>query len=167
MTTNLGAADPRPAGFSSDPELTADYGAADQGVSFRPELLGRLDAISRSSRCRPRRSSKSSSSSSPSCAVGPASSRAPGTHADQRSAGLARPARLRSQARRAPAWRRTIEDLVVAPIAERMAREPSWRDATIVIATRRPSAAISSCNGHCNRLYRRRHAVYLRDLLTA
>jgi ATP-dependent Clp protease ATP-binding subunit ClpA len=31
--------------------------------------------------------------------------------------------------------RRTIEDLVVAPIAERMAREPSWREATIQITT--------------------------------
>src|SRR4029079_8881650 len=28
MTTNLGAADPRPAGFSSDPDASADYGAA-------------------------------------------------------------------------------------------------------------------------------------------
>src|SRR5262249_60248613 len=44
MTTNLGAADPRPAGFSSDPELAADCGAAIKGF-FRPELLGRLDAI--------------------------------------------------------------------------------------------------------------------------
>ena len=31
--------------------------------------------------------------------------------------------------------RRTIEDLVVAPLAERMAKEPSWRDATVRIAT--------------------------------
>jgi ATP-dependent Clp protease ATP-binding subunit ClpA len=29
--------------------------------------------------------------------------------------------------------RRTIEDLVVAPLAERMARTPTWRDATIRI----------------------------------
>ena len=32
--------------------------------------------------------------------------------------------------------RRTIEDLVVvAPIAERMAREPAWREATVHITT--------------------------------
>jgi ATP-dependent Clp protease ATP-binding subunit ClpA len=30
--------------------------------------------------------------------------------------------------------RRTIEDLVVAPIAARMAATPTWRDATIRIA---------------------------------
>jgi ATP-dependent Clp protease ATP-binding subunit ClpA len=29
--------------------------------------------------------------------------------------------------------RRTIEDLVVVPIAERMARDPAWREATIRI----------------------------------
>jgi ATP-dependent Clp protease ATP-binding subunit ClpA len=38
--------------------------------------------------------------------------------------------------------RRTIEDLVVAPLAERMAREPSWRDAIIRIATRDESGDI-------------------------
>lgn len=31
--------------------------------------------------------------------------------------------------------RRTIEDLVVAPIAERIAREPTWRDPTVRITT--------------------------------
>jgi ATP-dependent Clp protease ATP-binding subunit ClpA len=31
--------------------------------------------------------------------------------------------------------RRTLEDLLVAPIAERMARSPTWRDATVRIAT--------------------------------
>ena len=38
--------------------------------------------------------------------------------------------------------RRTIEDLVVAPLAERMAREPTWRDATIRIAIRGESGDI-------------------------
>src|SRR5262249_19618274 len=32
--------------------------------------------------------------------------------------------------------RRTIEDLIVAPLAERMAREPAWRDATVRIASK-------------------------------
>ena len=32
-----------------------------------------------------------------------------------------------------PANVRTIEDLIVAPLAERMAKNPNWRDATIVI----------------------------------
>jgi len=31
--------------------------------------------------------------------------------------------------------RRTLEDLVVAPLAERMARDPVWRDATVRITT--------------------------------
>jgi ATP-dependent Clp protease ATP-binding subunit ClpA len=29
--------------------------------------------------------------------------------------------------------RRTIEDLIVAPLAERMARDPGWRDVTVRI----------------------------------
>jgi len=29
--------------------------------------------------------------------------------------------------------RRTIEDLIVAPLAERMARDPAWRDVTVRI----------------------------------
>ena len=32
--------------------------------------------------------------------------------------------------------RRTIEDLIVAPLAERMARDPAWRDATVRIGTK-------------------------------
>jgi len=44
MTTNLGAADPRPAGFSSDPDSAPDPSGAIRNF-FRPELLGRLDAI--------------------------------------------------------------------------------------------------------------------------
>src|SRR3569832_2114913 len=44
MTTNLGAADPRPAGFSSDPAAPADPSGAIKNF-FRPELLGRLDAV--------------------------------------------------------------------------------------------------------------------------
>src|SRR4029078_6847151 len=39
MTSNLGAADPKPAGFSSAPSLTADHASAGRAV-FKPELLG-------------------------------------------------------------------------------------------------------------------------------
>jgi ATP-dependent Clp protease ATP-binding subunit ClpA len=31
--------------------------------------------------------------------------------------------------------RRTIEDVIVARLAERMAREPGWRDAVVSVAT--------------------------------
>jgi len=44
MTTNLGAADPRPAGFSSDPDAPPDPSGAIKNF-FRPELLGRLDSV--------------------------------------------------------------------------------------------------------------------------
>ncbi|MBA2539696.1 MAG: hypothetical protein H0V17_08685, partial [Deltaproteobacteria bacterium] len=37
--------------------------------------------------------------------------------------------------------RRTLEDLVVAPLADRMSRTPSWRDATIVIRAAGESGA--------------------------
>src|SRR6185437_16497999 len=44
MTTNLGAADPRPTGFSSDPDAAPDPSSAIKSF-FRPELIGRLDAV--------------------------------------------------------------------------------------------------------------------------
>ncbi len=44
MTTNLGAADPRTAGFSSDPDAPPDPSAAIKNF-FRPELIGRLDSV--------------------------------------------------------------------------------------------------------------------------
>ncbi|MGN6105588.1 MAG: AAA family ATPase, partial [Kofleriaceae bacterium] len=46
MTTNLGAADPRPAGFSSDPDAAPDPIGPIRAF-FRPELIGRLDSIVR------------------------------------------------------------------------------------------------------------------------
>jgi ATP-dependent Clp protease ATP-binding subunit ClpC len=133
MTTNLGAADPRPSGFSADPDAAPDPGNAIKSF-FRPELLGRLDAIV------------------PFRPLPPAAleqivelelaklRRRPGL--------VARNVRLeftpRARARLAELGhdprlgarplRRTIEDLVVAPLAERMAKDPAWRDVAVRVA---------------------------------
>ncbi len=133
MTTNLGAADPRPTGFSSDGDAGPDHVGAIRKF-FRPELLGRLDAI---------------------VAFQPLGRAALERIVElelgklrQRPGLVARGLRLEMtpRARRrlaelghdpklgARPLRRTIEDLVVAPLAERMASTPSWRDATVWIA---------------------------------
>ena len=135
MTTNLGAADPRPAGFSSDPNAAPDPTAA-----IRELLPARADRPPRRRRPVPparhrTRSSASSSSSSPSCTSGPASSRATSAsschhRARSRLAALGHDPELGARP-----LRRTIEDLIVAPLAERMARDPRWRDATVRIGT--------------------------------
>jgi ATP-dependent Clp protease ATP-binding subunit ClpC len=132
MTTNLGAAAPRPAGFSSAPSETADHAGAIRAF-FRPELLGRIDSIVS---FRP---------------LGPAAlekiveleleklRRRPGLVArslrlEMTPAARARLAQLGHDPKLgARPLRRTIEDLVVVPIAERMARDPGWREATIRI----------------------------------
>jgi len=133
MTTNLGAADPRPTGFSSDGDLGPDHVGAIRKF-FRPELLGRLDAIVPFKPLPPAALEKIVE-----LELGKLRQR-PGL--------LARNLRLEMtpRARRrlaelghdpklgARPLRRTIEDLVVAPLAERMARTPSWRDATVWIA---------------------------------
>ena len=134
MTTNLGAADPRPKGFSS-----SDPGTDHLGVIrsfFRPELIGRIDSILS---FRP---------------LGTASlekiveleldklRKRPGLVArnlrlEMTPAARARLAELGHDPRLgARPLRRTIEDLIVAPLAERMARTPGWRDATVRIAAR-------------------------------
>ncbi len=141
MTTNLGAADPNPAGFSSDPDTTADHAGAIRQF-FRPELLGRIDSII------------------PFRPLGRAAlERIVDLELDKlrkRPGFVARNLRLEmSPAARtrlailghdpklgARPLRRTIEDLIVAPLAERMARSPTWRDATIRIhAASDPGAA--------------------------
>ncbi len=135
MTTNLGAADPRPAGFSSDPDAPPDPSSAIKSF-FRPELLGRLDSVVA---FRPLPS--------------PALERIVDLEIDKlraRPGFIARNLRLEvTPAARgrlaalghddklgARPLRRTIEDLIVAPLAERMAREPTWRDATVRIAAK-------------------------------
>ena len=131
MTTNLGASDPRPAGFSSS-EAGVDHAGAIRAF-FRPELLGRIDSI---------------------LSFRPLSTAAlekivdleldklrkrPGLVARNLRLEMSLPARARlaelghDPRLGARPLRRTIEDLVVAPLAERMARTPTWRDATIRI----------------------------------
>jgi ATP-dependent Clp protease ATP-binding subunit ClpA len=142
MTTNLGASDPRPAGFSSSPAETADQAGAIRGF-FRPSSSAGSTRASRSGRSRLPRSSRSSSSSSTSCAAAPASPArnlrlevTPGARA--RRAQLGHDPKLGARP-----LRRTIEDLVVVPIAERMARDPSWRDATVRMGAAPEPADIS------------------------
>jgi ATP-dependent Clp protease ATP-binding subunit ClpC len=134
MTTNLGAADPRPAGFSSDPALAADYGQAIRNF-FRPELLGRLDAIVSFKPLRPEALEQIVELELAKLRLRPglvarALRLAVTPSARARLALLGHDPRLGARP-----LRRTIEDLIVAPIAERMARDPSWREATIQITT--------------------------------
>ncbi|MDQ3370243.1 MAG: AAA family ATPase [Myxococcota bacterium] len=132
MTTNLGAADPKPAGFSSAPDGGADHLGVIRAF-FRPELLGRIDSVISFKPLAP-----------------PALEqivdlelaklrRRPGLIARNLTLEMSPAARVRlallghDPKLGARPLRRTIEDLVVAPIAERMARDPSWRDVTIRI----------------------------------
>jgi ATP-dependent Clp protease ATP-binding subunit ClpC len=133
MTTNLGAADPRPTGFSADPDAPRDPGGAIKNF-FRPELLGRLDAII------------------PFRPLPPPALEAivelELAKLRERPGFVARNLRLELSARArarlaelghdaklgARPLRRTIEDLIVAPLAERMARDPGMRDVTVRIS---------------------------------
>jgi ATP-dependent Clp protease ATP-binding subunit ClpC len=139
MTTNLGAADPSPAGFGA--ATTSDHASAIRKF-FRPELLGRIDSIISFHPLGP-----------------PALERIVDLEIDKlrkRPGLVARNLRLEvtplARTRLASLGhdprlgarplRRTIEDLIVAPLADRMAKSPTWRDATIVIrAAGEPGAA--------------------------
>src|SRR5262249_35498684 len=134
MTTNLGAADPRPAGFSSDPTLATDYGQAIRNF-FRPELLGRIDAIVAFQQLPPDALEQIVDLELAKLRQRPGLvTRALRLMITQ--SARARLARLGHDPQLgARPLRRTIEDLIVAPIAERMARDPSWREATIQITT--------------------------------
>ncbi|NVB81428.1 MAG: ATP-dependent Clp protease ATP-binding subunit [Kofleriaceae bacterium] len=134
MTTNLGAADPRPAGFSSDPDAAPDPSSAIKNF-FRPELIGRLDSVVAFRPLPPAALERIVD-------LELAKLRArPGIVARQLRLELTPAARSRLAALGhdpklgARPLRRTIEDLVVAPLAERMAKDPSWRDALVRIAT--------------------------------
>jgi len=134
MTTNLGAADPRPAGFSSDPAVAADYAQAIRNF-FRPELLGRLDAIVSFKPLPPDALEQIVELELAKLRLRPglvarALRLTVTPSARARLALLGHDPRLGARP-----LRRTIEDLIVAPIAERMARDPSWREATIQITT--------------------------------
>jgi len=133
MTTNLGAADPRASGFSADPNAAPDPSGAIKSF-FRPELIGRLDSVVAFKPLPPEalshivdleldkvRSRPGFIARNLKLTVTPA--------ARTRLAELGHDPKLGARP-----LRRTIEDLVVAPLAERMARDPSWRDSTIRIA---------------------------------
>jgi ATP-dependent Clp protease ATP-binding subunit ClpC len=133
MTTNLGAADPRPAGFSSDPDSPRDPGGAIRNF-FRPELLGRLDAVIPFRPLPPPALERIVD-------LELAKIRArPGVIARNLTIDVTPAARSKLAALGhdpklgARPLRRTIEDLIVAPLATRMAREPMWRDARVRIA---------------------------------
>jgi ATP-dependent Clp protease ATP-binding subunit ClpC len=134
MTTNLGAADPKPAGFSNDPEAAPDPSSAIKNF-FRPELLGRLDAVIAFKPLPPAALEKIVELELAKLRQRPGFI-ARNLRLELSVAARGRLAELGHDAKLgARPLRRTIEDLVVAPIAERMARQPSWRDATIRIVT--------------------------------
>ncbi|HWU91185.1 MAG TPA: AAA family ATPase, partial [Kofleriaceae bacterium] len=132
MTTNLGAADPRPAGFSSSPPEAADHLGAIRAF-FRPELLGRIDSVLSFRPLAPAALEKIVDLELDKLR------RRPGFVArnlrlEMTPAARARLAQLGHDPKLgARPLRRTIEDLVVAPLAERMARDPAWRDQTVRI----------------------------------
>ncbi len=135
MTTNLGAADPRPAGFSSDPDAAPDPSGAIKSF-FRPELIGRLDSVVGFRPLPPAALERIVELELDKLRA------RPGFIARNLRLQLTPAARSRLAALGhdpklgARPLRRTIEDLVVAPLAERMARDPAWRDATVRIAAR-------------------------------
>jgi ATP-dependent Clp protease ATP-binding subunit ClpC len=132
MTTNLGAAAPAPAGFSSSDVQTGDHVTAIRNF-FRPELLGRIDSIISFKPLAPAALEKIVELELDKLRKRPGFlarnlrlEMTPGARA--KLALLGHDPRLGARP-----LRRTIEDKVVAPIAERMARDPSWREATIRI----------------------------------
>jgi ATP-dependent Clp protease ATP-binding subunit ClpC len=133
MTTNLGAAEPRAAGFSSDPSAARDPSSAIKNF-FRPELIGRLDAVVAFRPLPPDALSRIVDLELDKLRA------RPGFIARNMKLVVTAAARTRlaelghDEKLGARPLRRTIEDLIVAPLAERMAREPAWRDATIRIA---------------------------------
>ncbi|MFN0249100.1 MAG: AAA family ATPase [Kofleriaceae bacterium] len=134
MTTNLGANDPTPAGFSSRPDAPPDPTAALRGF-FRPELLGRIDSVltfqplSFSALERIVELELDKLRKRPGLV-------ARNLRLEMTPAARARLAQLGHDPKLgARPLRRTLEDLLVAPIADRMARSPTWRDATVRIAT--------------------------------
>jgi ATP-dependent Clp protease ATP-binding subunit ClpC len=134
MTTNLGAADPRPPGFSNDPDAAPDVSGPIKNF-FRPELLGRLDAIVSFHPLPVAALEKIVDLELDKLRVRPGLL-ARGLRVAITPAARARLAQLGHDPKLgARPLRRTIEDLIVARLAERMAREPSWREAVVQVAT--------------------------------
>jgi ATP-dependent Clp protease ATP-binding subunit ClpC len=135
MTTNLGAAEPRAAGFSAAPDAGFDPSAAIKNF-FRPELLGRLDAVVAFRPLPPQALEHIVDLELAKIRTRPGFV-ARGLTIDITPAARARLAVLGHDAKLgARPLRRTIEDLVVAPLAERMARDPQWRAVTVRITAR-------------------------------
>ena len=135
MTTNLGANDPSPAGFSSRPDASPDPTGALRSF-FRPELLGRIDSILSFRPLPPAALERIVELELDKLRKRPGLV-ARNLRLEMTPAARSRLAQLGHDPKLgARPLRRTIEDLVVAPIAERMARSPAWRDATVRIATK-------------------------------
>jgi ATP-dependent Clp protease ATP-binding subunit ClpC len=138
MTTNLGANDPRPSGFSADPDAAPDPSKAIKNF-FRPELLGRLDAVIPFRPLPPPALERIVELELAKLRERPGIiarnlelTLTPGARA--RLAELGHDAKLGARP-----LRRTIEDLIVAPLAERMAKDPTWRDVRVrIVATGEP-----------------------------
>jgi ATP-dependent Clp protease ATP-binding subunit ClpC len=134
MTTNLGAAEPRAAGFTSSPDAAIDPGGAIK-TFFRPELIGRLDAVVPFRPLPPLALEHIVDLELDKIRARPGFV-ARNLRIEASQAARSRLALLGHDARLgARPLRRTLEDLVVAPLAERIAGDPSWRDATVRIAT--------------------------------
>jgi ATP-dependent Clp protease ATP-binding subunit ClpC len=134
MTTNLGAADPSPPGFTADADAGPDPTDAIRAF-FRPELLGRVDATIAF-----RRLPKPALERIVDLELDKLRARpglvARGIHVAITPAARTRLAALGHDPRLgARPLRRTIEDLVVGPLADRMSRDPLWKDATVRICT--------------------------------
>jgi ATP-dependent Clp protease ATP-binding subunit ClpC len=131
MTTNLGAADPRPAGFGSA-HAPIDHTGPIRAF-FRPELLGRIDSILTFRPLPPSALEKIVELELDKLRKRPGLV-ARNLRLEMSPAARARLAELGHDPKLgARPLRRTLEDLVVAPLAERMARSPTWRDTTVRI----------------------------------
>jgi ATP-dependent Clp protease ATP-binding subunit ClpC len=133
MTTNLGANDPRPPGFTHDSAAGPDPSGAIRQF-FRPELIGRLDAIVPFAPLPPAALERIVDLELAKLRARPGlvtrNVRVAATAAARaRLAELGHDPKLGARP-----LRRTIEDLIVAYLADRMARDPAWRDATVQVA---------------------------------
>jgi ATP-dependent Clp protease ATP-binding subunit ClpC len=132
MTTNLGANDGAAAGFSSAPDAAPDPTSAIRAF-FRPELIGRLDAIVPFHALPPHALERIVDLEIAKVAARPGFALrdvrlvvSPAARA--RLAALGHDPKLGARP-----LRRTIEDRIVAPLADRMAASPSFRDVTVRI----------------------------------
>jgi ATP-dependent Clp protease ATP-binding subunit ClpC len=132
MTTNLGAGDPTPAGFTASD--VPDHASAIRKF-FRPELLGRIDSVISFRPLAPAALERIVELELDKLRKRPGFV-ARNLRLEMTPAARARLAILGHDPELgARPLRRVLEDLVIAPLADRMARTPTWRDATIRIQT--------------------------------